>query len=122
MSSSPRHDQLVRSFIKLLLETGWTDIKADLPEYTCPDKIIWKDKGTGHIPDVSAYHKGAFGIFEVEDEQSIALQHTADQFTLFGAFAVQHHAVFAAAVPKSIQGTATQVLKSVGVNAVVVPL
>jgi hypothetical protein len=87
-----------------------------------PGRALGLRRQPGHIPDVSGYVYGVLCIYEVEDEQSIGLQHTADQFALFGAFAAQKHALFAVAVPKSIRATAAGVLKGVEVEAVIVPL
>jgi Holliday junction resolvase len=110
---------MVQRLIEHLKQKGVSQLRADLPGYEQPQKITWTQTGKGHIPDVSAYHANVMYIFEVEDSESIYLDHTADQFRLFGAFARQHKARFIVVVPQISVPVAQQVLEKVGATAAV---
>jgi hypothetical protein len=108
---------MVKTLVEHLRTKGFTSIKADIPDFVQPAKITWKATGKGHIPDVSALLSGVEHIFEVEEADGLRLQHTADQFKLFGAYARQMNARFVVLVPGTTREAAQIVLRSAGATA-----
>ena len=94
-----KHDEIVKSLAVLIEEDGHTDIKADIGGYERPTKIIWKNTGKGHIPDVISTKTSNY-IFEVETDDSIDDSHTADQWVLFSKYAKRHNTMFIVVVPE----------------------
>ena len=116
--SQSKHDKMVRRVAELLAEKGYRNIKADIKGYEKPDRIIWCETRTGHIPDVTAWDRnGKFNLFEVETEDSIYDQHTEEQWRLFSAYARQHSAKFWVVVPKGWGADAQRRADELGVSA-----
>jgi hypothetical protein len=107
---------MVTAAARHLVAKGFQEVKADLPGFQQPDKIVWSGSGRGHIPDVTGWGS-EFNLFEVETADSINDQHTADQWKLFAAFAGQHGAVFWVVVPVGAAAAAGQRLKDLGISA-----
>ena len=107
------HDRIVKAVADHLVAKGFRDVRADLPGWPQPEKIVWKQNSRGHIPDVTGWGS-EFNLFEVETADSISDQHTADQWTLFAAYAGQHSAVFWVVVPVGSEAAANQRLKELG--------
>ena len=110
------HDQMVAAVAQHLVAKGFRDVRADIPGFPQPEKIVWTGTNRGHIPDASG-HGDAYCLFEVETADSINDQHTADQWTLFATYAAQHGAEFWVVVPVGYRGAADQRLKDLGLTA-----
>lgn len=114
--SQTDHDKMVKYVAKYLESNGFSDVKADISGYDQPAKITWSKTGNGHIPDVSGV--GAkLNIFEVETDDSIDSDHTADQWTLFAAYAKQHNAIFYVVVPQGSKSIADKRLAELDISA-----
>ena len=111
--SQLEHDEMVQTVAEHLESERFTEVKADLPDYDRPDKIVWKNTGSGHIPDVTA--DGL--LVEVETADSIDDAHTEDQWTLFGAHAEQHNKTFVVVVPRGSRSAAQRRLRELGITA-----
>lgn len=100
--SQSDHDRMVLTIAVNLGVAGHSDIRADLLGQQQPEKITWRNADKGHIPDVTAIDLGrVFHLYEVETDDSINEEHTADQWGLFSAFAAQNGAIFHVAVPQT---------------------
>lgn len=110
------HDRMVTTAARYLVAKGFRDVKADVPGFPQPEKIVWSGTGRGHIPDVTGWGS-EFNLFEVETSDSINDQHTAGQWELFAVFAGQHSAVFWVVVPVGCAAAAQQRLKDLGISA-----
>ena len=75
-----KHDKAVLAWGKTLASQGWTTVYVHLPGYTQPPLI------GGYIPDVYATHGIEAIAIEIEDRDSITLQHTKQQFAAFSAW------------------------------------
>jgi hypothetical protein len=113
------HEALVQWLVTQLHAKGYSNIKADLPGWAQPPKITWTSTGEGHIPDASAHAGGRECIFEVETEDTISIEHTKSQLTLFDAYAKQHSAALVVVVPNGSEGDAQRQLATWGLNATV---
>lgn len=117
-ASQTTHDSMVKTLIDYISKNNFTEIKADLKDFTTPSKISWKDKGDSHIPDVTGKHAGVIHLFEVETDDSINVEHTKSQWKLFGAFANQNGAIFIPVVPAGSKQNALLVLNELGLKTV----
>jgi len=107
---------MVGYVVGFLGEKGFKDIKADISGYSQPTKIKWKSTGSGHIPDVIAKN-GRLTILEVETDDSIFDQHTADQWKLFAVYAQERDAEFWVVVPTGSEPDARVRLTQLGISA-----
>ena len=99
--SQSDHDTMVKQVADLFIQEKYPNVKADLTGYTQPRILKWKGQTTGHIPDVTSEQNNIFKVIvEVETDDSINDQHTADQWKLFSAYAVRDKAKFLIVVPK----------------------
>ena len=89
------HDGLVKMMANYFERQGSTQIKADLANYTRPDKI------NGHIPDLTCYKNGTFIILEAETCDTIYGAHTESQWTSFYNYANRLNGEFHVVVPKT---------------------
>jgi len=97
-SSQTEHDNKVKALADHLIAHNYSNVRADVKGYVCPEKITWKATGSGYIPDATAT-AGRPQIFEVETEDSINDRHTEDQWTLFAAHAKNTGGAFTVVVP-----------------------
>ncbi|OGQ94914.1 MAG: hypothetical protein A2284_18910 [Deltaproteobacteria bacterium RIFOXYA12_FULL_61_11] len=111
--SQSDHDQMVKAVAVHLENEGYCNVAADVKGYDPPTKIIWKRSDSGHVPDATA--DGI--IVEVETADSINNEHTADQWTLFAAYAAEHDQVFVVVVPEGSKASATRRLRELDVSA-----
>jgi hypothetical protein len=83
---------------------GYADIRADLQGYNQPELIWWMGKERdAYRPDVTCLKndgKGTPIILEAETCESIAIDHTRQQWQLFSARAKQIGGEFHVVVPK----------------------
>lgn len=114
--SQRNHDHMVKVVADYLAAKHFREVHADLPGYVQPNRITWTQTGQGHIPDVTATGN-ELNVFEVETADSVWDQHTADQWTLFAAFASQHGAVFWVVVPIGSAAAAQQRLRDLRLTA-----
>jgi hypothetical protein len=109
------HDRMVDSLANLL-KMRFEDIKANVPGFERPEKIIWKDSDKGHFPDITA-HRFKNYIFEVETSDSIYDRHTADEWRLFASYAKEHNVTFCIVVPHGCSAVASRRLDELDIDA-----
>jgi len=109
------HDSMVQSVATHVENNGHSNVKADIPDYKRPDKIIWDTTKKGHIPDVTSTKNQDF-IFEIETDDSINDSHTEDQWKLFSANAKQYSKKFIIVVPKGSDQKAWQRVRDLGID------
>lgn len=116
--SQSDHDTMVEYVARFLIDKGYQNVKADLSGASRPDKIAWKVTGEGHIPDVTTGNP-LRNLFEVETDDTIDIEHTADQWRLFATYAVQNEAKFWVVVPEGSGARANARLRELGLTALV---
>lgn len=114
-SSQSDHDAMVLYAARSLVNKNYRNVKADIPDWSSPDKIIWSSTGQGHIPDVT----GDGIIVEVETSDSIYDSHTEDQWKLFSAHALQYSKAFWILVPAANSNSAQQRRDQLGITATI---
>lgn len=107
-----KHDSLILYAVKKLKQAGARNICADLPHYPQPNRIYWEQTGEGHIPDASARLGTYQYLVEAETEDTISIEHTRSQWTLFSANAKQHGKIFVVVVPSGSEDEARLQLRA----------
>ena len=119
--SQSDHDNMVKQVADFFIKEKYPNVKADLTGYTQPDVLKWKGETSGHIPDVTTEENKKFSIIiEVETDDSINDQHTADQWKLFAAYANRDKAKFMIVVPNGSENKAENRKSTLGVEGDVI--
>ena len=109
------HDSMVQAVVLSAENNGYKNIKADIKGYPPPEPIKLAGTNSGYIPDVTS--SGARDrIFEVETSDSIYDEHTAEQWRLFYAYALQYNKQFVVVVPRGDQKKALARAKYLGIE------
>jgi len=114
--SQQEHDLIVQSFADALVEKGFPDVRADVPQYQRPAEIESKRPFKGRIPDITTGGDSPL-IIEVETADSVRDEHTKLQWTLFAEHAKATGATFCVAVPRNAVGPTRQRLRELGIEA-----
>ena len=112
-----QHDDMIRQLVSHLTYNDFTEIKADVDGMTQPGPLWWPGKRLGeHIPDAVASRDGRLYIFEVETEDTISIDHTGDQWSLFADHALRKNGAFIPVVPTGHIPEAQQVIKELDIE------
>lgn len=106
------HDQLVLMMARYFKQLGYTDIRADIPDWPQPLHIFWiNNPEKRYIPDLTCIDtNGALVILEAETCSSLSDQHTQEQFKLFRAHATNKKGRFEVVVPRICSGNDARTL------------
>lgn len=111
------HDTLISKALNFLLANKYTNIRADLSGWAKPETISWSNGAGSHIPDLTAENASIGLVFEMETQETIFDDHTASQWALFSAFALQHGKEFWVVVPKGCRKNAEYQISNLKVTA-----
>jgi hypothetical protein len=102
----PEHDQLILMMANYFRGLGYTEIKADIPDWEKPNFIYWTNiPERKYFPDLTCRDRnGFFVILEAETCSTLNDQHTREQFEIFRAHADQQQGRFEVVVPIICQG------------------
>jgi hypothetical protein len=117
--SQSDHDEMVQKVAETLIEQGYKKVRADIPSYEKPSRIIRKSIHQGYIPDVTGIGKREI-IIEVETDDSIEDKHTEDQWTLFSGYCIRYNAKFLIIVPKGSKAKAEKRSKELCISGDIV--
>jgi hypothetical protein len=100
-SEISEHDQLILMMARYFKNEGYTQIKADIPDWPKPDKVFWtNDPNNPYIPDLTCYdNSGIYVILEAETCSTLNITHTQEQFKIFRAHATKNKGRFEVVVP-----------------------
>ncbi|MFC1476337.1 hypothetical protein ACFL5S_00065 [Fibrobacterota bacterium] len=111
-----KHDAMINYIATVLKRAGYIDIKADLPKYKKPDKILWRNTERGDYPDITGFKNGVRNIIEIETEDTLTEEHIREQWILFSRFAAKTNALFYVFVPAGCKRKATQRIMALGIS------
>ena len=121
------HDELLSWARDRAIIQKWSDVHVDFQErtwdgeeYPKPDKIVWKQTGQGHIPDLTGVKNGVLHIVEAKRRGAFYHAETADQLRLFSAYAKQVGGKFELYVDGDAEDAAKQFIRAHGIVAEVV--
>jgi len=114
--SQKDHDDLVLMMVNYFEKQGYTNIQADIENYTTPPIIKGQDRN--HRPDILC-DKTPYTqiILEAETEDTIDDEHTASQWSLFAKWANEHSNEFHLVVPKGCREDAKKRLNELSISA-----
>ena len=117
--SQSDHDTLLSVLVEYLEKNGFTDIKADLPEFEQPRKVWWKGKEQeAHVPDATAIDASdVWHIFEIETEDTVSIEHSESQWKLFSAYANNNNGKFVVIVPTGSKVEAESQIERLRISA-----
>ena len=99
------HDQLVLMMARYFSRLGYTDIRADIPDWNKTRPIWWDNNPENkYYPDLTCVDtKGIQIILEAETCSTFNDQHTKEQFAIFRAHANNVKGRFEVVVPQRCQ-------------------
>lgn len=109
--------QLTERAIKILKDRGNTNVKANLPKFEAPQKVVRTATQESALPDISAVKDGRFRIFAVETDTSIPTKASLERWKLFSEFADQNNALFFIAFAKGQTKKIQDILNKNEINA-----
>lgn len=100
------HDQLILMMARYFKQLGYTDIKADIPDWTQPSSIYWSNNpNKTYIPDLTCVDtNGVLIILEAETCNTFNDEHTQEQFRIFRAHATNNNGRFEVVIPRLCSG------------------
>ena len=100
------HDSLVLMMAQYFKQSGYSDVRADIPGWVRPDGISWSGRPDAvFFPDVTCKDShGTIIILEAETRSTLEDQHTREQFEIFRAHASSHNGRFEVVVPRICEG------------------
>lgn len=111
-----KHDAMIKYIATILRRVGYIDIKADLPNYKKPEKILWRKTDRGDYPDITGFKNDVRHIIEVETEDTLTEEHIRERWILFSRFAAKTNALFYVFVPTGCRRKATQRIMALGIS------
>jgi len=80
-----KKSEIIRVVIDFIKNQNFSQIKADMPGYNRPEKLVWKKSGKGYVPDITANKNGMFLLFTVKDPNENVNTHL-DKWRLFSSY------------------------------------
>lgn len=114
--SSPR-DRIVKYVTDILSEKNNNNIRATIPEFDSPQRVIRKSTNEYYIPEVTAVKKTQFRVFAVETKDSLKQGHPEDRWKLFAEFAKQNNALFYIVFPAGLVAIIKNKLEELNIEA-----
>ena len=90
---SPR-DRIIKYVVDILSEKKNEKIRATIPGYDSPQRVIRKSTNETYIPEVTAVKNNQFRIFAVETKETLEKREPEGRWKLFAEFAKQNDALF----------------------------
>ena len=87
-------DRTIKYVVEILAEKNNKKIRATIPGYDSPQRVIRKSTNESYIPEVTAFKNNQFRIFAVETKDSLEHGEPEGRWKLFAEFAKQNDALF----------------------------
>lgn len=92
------YEETIQTIVERLEKTGYEDIKADIPDYEAPNKIVSKDRDRFFIPDITAFKRGQKYYFEISRKNEDARK-TARKWYVLDVLAKMKNGIFKVFIP-----------------------
>lgn len=112
---------MVKKVADTLIETEYTHVRADIPDYKKPSRIDWIDDKKGHVPDVTGF-KNYQIVIEIETDDSIEDKQTENRWVLFSFYCSQKKADFLIVVPRGSKNKAENRIKKLDIKGEVLEI
>ena len=114
--SSPR-DRITKYVARILAEKNHEDIKAVIPGFSMPQRVVRKSTGEWYIPEVTSVKGGQFRLYAVESRETIREDETDKRWQLFSEYAKQNQSIFYIVFPPGVVLQIKQKLEQLKIDA-----
>ena len=87
-------DRMIKYVADILIEKKNEKIRATIPGFDSPQRVIRKSTGETYIPEVTTVKNNKFRIFAVETKETLEQGEPEGRWKLFAKFAKQNEALF----------------------------
>ena len=110
-------EHMIVYVIRILDEKKHEGIRAMIPEYTLPKKVVREATGEGYIPEVTAFKNGEFRLFAVETKDALKDNEVGKRWELFASYAKQNNAQFYVVFPVGMVAQVKDMLARMNIDA-----
>lgn len=96
------HEFVVEQAVDYLRERGFSDISANLPGFSQPEKVLSRNKRMSFIPDIIAGRQGDTYLFAVETGDLYIDGPVARKWQEFSSYAEKNNMIFHIVVPRGM--------------------
>ncbi len=112
-----KRERMIAYVIRILNEKKHEGIRAMIPDYKIPQKVVRESTGEGYVPEVTAFKNGQFRLFSVETRDSLKAEDTVKRWKLFESYAKQNNALFYVVFPVEIVSQVKNLLAEMSIEA-----
>lgn len=80
-----RKSEIIRAVVDFIKGQDFSNIKANIPGFNVPQKLVWSKTGNGYVPDVTAVKDGNLLVFVVK-EPTENVENQIDKWRLFSSY------------------------------------
>lgn len=77
--------EIIKAVVDFIRSQNFSNIKANLPGFIAPQRLVWSGTGNGYTPDVTAVKDGNLLVFVVK-EPSEDFTNQIDKWKLFSSY------------------------------------
>jgi hypothetical protein len=110
-------ERVIAYVIRILNEKQHEGIRALIPDYTMPKKVVREATGEGYIPEVTAFKNGEFRLFAVETKNTLREQEAEKRWELFASYSQQNKAQFYVVFPVGVAAQVKDMLARTNIEA-----
>ena len=113
-----QYEPLLMSVVEQLREKGYDEIKADLPEYDKPAKLMRKDSSEYYIPDLTASKNGRKYYVEIAKKTEDRLK-VIGKWKLLSTLSDMKNGRFTVFVPHGSMKFTNDIIKNYDITATI---
>ena len=102
---------------RTLAEKKNENVKANIPGYPKPKRVVRKSTETEFIPEVTSIKAGQFRLFSIVSKDMIHEEETAERWRLFAEYATQNDSLLYIVFPQGLVSEIKKRLTEVGIDA-----
>ena len=110
-------DRMIKYVVDILSEKKNEKIRATIPGFDSPQRVIRKSTGEAYIPEVTAVKNNQFRIFAVETKETLEQREPEARWKLFAEFAKQNDALFYIVFPTGLVAIVKNKLEEFDIQA-----
>lgn len=80
-----KKQEIIEAVVDFIKSQDFSNIKADMPGYATPQKLVWSSTGSGYTPDITAVKDNTLLLFVVKDPNEDA-QKQVEKWRLFSSY------------------------------------
>lgn len=80
-----KRTEIISAVVDFIRSQDFSNIKANMPGYNAPQKLVWSKTGNGYTPDITAIKDGKLLLFVVK-EPTDDIENQIDKWRLFSSY------------------------------------